>query len=227
VALSEALVDPNILSQQPGSSPDSREDAEGANYLRRLKGEVVATAPAAAPANTDVKSSGRDPEAAASVSGTNRRQSPRLRCSGSAEIRTEGSDVRLWGTLTDISLHGCYVEMNVTFPVDTKVALLLKSCGIRIQTSGTIRASYPFLGMGIGFVDIEPEQQLQLKQLLTTLGGQSAIFRGAPAPENPLNDALRSVDPRALLGEITEFFRKNQLLSRDEFQQIAKRVRRS
>jgi preprotein translocase subunit Sss1 len=37
---------------------------------------------------------------------------------------------------------------------------------------------------------------------------------------------MGTVDPRAFLNEITEFFRKNQLLSREEFHEIAKRVRR-
>lgn len=64
------------------------------------------------------------------------RQSPRIRCSGSVEFRSEGSDEHLWGTLTDISLHGCYVEMSDTFPVDTNVYLVLKSFGLRIQTQG-------------------------------------------------------------------------------------------
>jgi hypothetical protein len=42
-----------------------------------------------------------------------------------------------------------------------------------------------------------------------------------------MKDTLRSADPRAFLDEIAEFFQKNQLLSRSEFQQIAKRARRS
>ena len=42
-----------------------------------------------------------------------------------------------------------------------------------------------------------------------------------------MKDTLKAADPRALLDEIMEFFRKKQLLSRDEFHQIAKRVRRS
>jgi hypothetical protein len=41
-----------------------------------------------------------------------------------------------------------------------------------------------------------------------------------------MSDTLQSVDPKTLLDGVTEFFRKNQLLSRDEFHQIAKRVRR-
>jgi len=143
------------------------------------------------------------------------------------EFRAEGSDVRMWGTLTDVSLHGCYVEMNATFPVDTKVDLILKSFGIRIHTAGTVRATYPSLGMGICFADIEPLEQLQLRQLLAALSGRSAISAGKPAEETVTKETLGSGDPKTIVGEIAGFFQNNQLLSRAEFYQIAKRVRRS
>ncbi len=156
-----------------------------------------------------------------------RRQSPRLRCSGSVEFRAAGSDVRMWGTLTDVSLHGCYVEMNATFPVDTKVDLILKSFGIRIHTGGTVRATYPSLGMGICFADVEPLEQLQLRQLLAALSGRSTIHAGKPAEETGTKETLGSGDPKTIVGEIAGFFQNNQLLSRAEFYQIAKRVRRS
>ncbi len=216
-------MDPHIYPEQPGLSPDASNGKDGVNYLRRLKGEVAEGAPADAAA----KGGGRAPADATSIDWTIRRKSPRLRCSGSAEFRAEGSDLHMWGTLTDISLHGCYVEMNTTFPVNTKVDLVLKSFGIRIQAPGTVRVTYPFLGMGIRFAEIEPEQQLQLKQLLAALAGRSAVSKGGSAEENSMKDTLRSTDPRAFLDEITKFFQRNQLLSREEFHQIAKRVRRS
>jgi hypothetical protein len=216
-------VDPHIYPEQPGSPPDSSEGKDGVNYLRRLKGEVAEGAPAAAAA----KGGGRAPADATTIDWTMRRQSPRLRCSGSVEFRVEGSDVRMWGTLTDISLHGCYVEMNTTFPVDTKVDLVLKSFGVRIQVPGRVRATYAFLGMGICFAEIEPDQQLQLKQLLASLAGRSAVSSGASLQEKSMKDTLVSADPRACLDEIAGFFQKNQLLSREEFYHIAKRARRS
>jgi hypothetical protein len=117
--------------------------------------------------------------------------------------------------------------MNTTFPVGTKVDLVLKSFGIRIETPGTVRASYPFLGMGICFEEIQPVQQLHLKDLLTALAGRSAVSNGTSAEEKSVKDTLRSADPRGFLDEITEFFQKNQLLSRTEFHQIVKRARRS
>ncbi len=235
-------MDPRIYRAQPDLTPDSSNGDESVDYLRRLKG----SAPEGAPADAIARSGGEAPAAANSTSANStaanstaanstaktvawkeRRQSPRLRCSGSAEFRTEASDVRIWGTVTDVSLHGCYVEMNTTFPIGTKVDLVLKSFGIRIETRGTVRASYPFLGMGICFAEIEPVQQLHLKDLLGALAGRSAVSNGISAQENSIKDTLATADPKAFLDEITEFFQKNHLLSRNEFHQIAKRARRS
>ena len=213
-------MDPHIHPERPGLSPDSGESKDGVNDLRPLKGAVPESATAGA--------AGRAPAATAAPAFKERRQSPRLRCSGSVELRVQGSDVRMWGTLTDVSLHGCYVEMNTTFPVNTKVDLVLKSFGIQIRTPGAVvRATYPFLGMGICFADIEPEQQLQLKQLLAALVGRGAVSNGGSPEENGMKDTLESADPRAFLDGIRQFFRRKQLLSRDEFYQIAKRVHRS
>jgi PilZ domain-containing protein len=221
----EALLDPRIYAAptQPDFAPDSNSGDEGVDYLRRLKGAVVE----AAPADAVARGGGEAPAAANNFAWKERRQSPRLRCSGSAEFRVEGNDVRMWGTVTDVSLHGCYVEMNTTFPAGTKVALVLKSFGIGIETPGTVRASYPFLGMGICFAEIEPIQQMQMKQLLAALAGRSAVSDRISAEENSVKDILASADPKPCFDGIAEFFQKNQLPSRNEFHQIAKRARRS
>jgi PilZ domain len=221
-------VDPRVYPGLTGLSADSNPGEEGVNYLRRLRGEGVDGGPAS---KMDT-GGGKAPSAGIVVDWTERRQSPRLRCSGSVEFRTDGSDVRMWGTLTDVSLHGCYVEMHSTFPADTKIDLVLKSFGIRIEVSGTVRASYPFLGMGIRFTGIAREQQLRLQQLLDALAGQRGVSKGIPASPNVVTDGfgstdLRSTDSRAVLEHLVDFFKKNRTLSRDEFHQIAKQLRRS
>ncbi len=155
----------------------------------------------------------------------NRRQSPRIHCSGSVEFQIAGSDVRIWGTLTDISLHGCYVEMNETFPLDTAVHLVLKSCGCRIQSAGRVRTSYPALGMGICFTDIDPREQRHLQQLLAMLVGRSSTVKVESAEENVMKDGAKPAGPTSLFDELSEFFRKRAMLSREEFLQIAKRTR--
>jgi len=225
-------MDRHIYPGQPGLPPTSTGGEEGVNYLRRLKedksGGPVGGLAGGASAGAVATPTAGGPQTAAPTSlvWKERRQSPRLRCSGSVEFRADGSDVRMWGTLTDISLHGCYVEMNTTFPVGTKVELVLKSFGIRVQAPGTVRATYPFLGMGICFAEVAPEQQLQLKQLLAALAGRSAVPNGGPAEENSMQHSLKSADPGTMLDEIKVFFQKNDTLSREKFNQIAKRVRR-
>ncbi len=221
-------MDPHIFPEQSGWPPEPDKNEDPVSHLRRMKEELAKSASVSA---------GVAEESGASPVGNvpdyeERRKSPRLRCSGSAEFRIEGSDTRIWGTLTDISLHGCYVEMSSTFPVGTKVDLVLKSCGIRIHLPGKVRVMYPALGMGICFAEIEPLQHQHLKQLLGFLTGQGAASTGRPAAETPVKDpefvqeVLRLADPRALLAEIVTFFQKNPLLSRDEFCEIAKRIRR-
>ncbi len=216
-------MDPNIHPEEPGLSPDSGKGRDGVSYLRRLRTPVAEGVPAGATAKGD----NRTGAVTAGPGFKDRRQSPRLRCSGSVEFRVRDSDVRMWGTLTDISLHGCYVEMNSTFPVDTRVDLVLKSFGIRIHTAGTVRATYPSLGMGICFADVEPLEQLQLRQLLAALSGRSTISADKPAEETGTKETLGSGDPKTIISEIAGFFQNNQLLSRAEFYKIAKRVRRS
>jgi PilZ domain len=216
-------VDPHISPERTGLSPDLSKSEEAVNYLRRLKAPVAE----GVPSGTAARGEGKTGATTMGPGFIERRKSPRLRCSGSAEFRAEGSDVRMWGTLKDVSLHGCYVEMNATFPVDTKVDLVLKSFGIQIRTAGRVRATYPSLGMGICFADIEPCEEMQLKQLLGALAGRSTIYTAKSVEESGLKEALASADLRAILCEIMGFFQNNQLLSRAEFCQIAKRARRS
>ena len=220
-------MDHRLIPNQPGLDQDSSTGEDGVQYLRTLKNA------AGTPGTATPSPRGDDGALVeASPTGIERRRSLRYRCSGSAEFRAEGSDVRMWGTLTDISLHGCYIEMSTTFPVDTRVDLSLEASGIRVRLVGTVRVSYPFLGMGISFTEIEPGQQLQLEQLLFTLVGQTA----PPAETEPSEDkagknmiagAVEAADPKVVIEEVRRFFAENGLLSREEFLLIAKRAMRS
>ncbi|MBI3646751.1 MAG: PilZ domain-containing protein [Acidobacteriales bacterium] len=215
-------MDPHAYAEQPGLTPESRKTDDGVDYLRRLKSQAGGEDRAGPVASAG--SSVAAPQT--SYRGKERRLSPRFRCAGSAEFKAQGSDVRMWGTLTDVSLHGCYVEMSTTFPVGTKVELVLEALGIRVRALGTVGVSYPFLGMGIRLTEIEPGQQTQLEQLLSAVAGQNTAAdptlvqdRGVPAKA--------AAEPTAFLEEIKRFFDTHLILSREEFLQIAKGCRRS
>jgi hypothetical protein len=211
-------VDPYVTAEQP----DSQTTDDGASYLRRLKGQP-GEEPSSMPANVA-------PLAAApqnSIPEKDRRRSPRFKCAGSAEFTAEDSNVRMWGTLTDISLRGCYVEMTTTFPVDTKIALVLEALGIRFRARGTVRISYPFLGMGILMTEIEPDQKVLLEQLLSALAKSSSSSQPEAAPHNSANDLFVGADPIAFLNDLKRHFDGKPLLSREEFFRIAKLCQRS
>lgn len=214
-------MDPNLYAEQPGLPLDTHKSEEGASYLRRLKTQVSAEG------STGAVGQANPVPGAVAYSGKERRRSPRFRCNGSVEFRAEGSDVRMWGTLTDVSLHGCYVEMSTTFPVGTKVELVLDAMGIRVHAQGTVRVSYPFLGMGICLSDLEPGQQTQLEQLLGAVAGQGTIPDPALTRETATQEVTGTTEPAIFLDEVRRFFAHHQLLSRDEFFRIAQRCRRA
>lgn len=215
-------MDPNIHIEQPGLAGGRGQGEETAAYLRRLKGEHTEDAP-----RPRADEDAQIPATQAAPGTKERRQSQRFPCSGSVEFKTEGSDVHMWGTVTDISLHGCYVEMSTTFPVNTKANLVIESNGVRFHTQATVRASYPFLGMGMCFSGIEAGQRANLEEILATLAGQKNIVNGVRSEESDVAETVASADPGACMEEVAEFFKKNAALSRDQFCEIAKRVRRS
>lgn len=53
-----------------------------------------------------------------------RRRYPRVKCSISVELQREGQPV-IWGKASDLSLGGCFVEMPIPLPVDTRFAIAI------------------------------------------------------------------------------------------------------
>ncbi len=216
-------MDPYTSAEQLGADSDSRDTDNGVSYLRRLKEQIEAEHPSGAPA-----SAGPTPAMQPNLpSGKDRRRSPRFRCAGSAEVTTEGSQVRLWGTLTDISLRGFYVEMSTTFPVDTRVELILEALGIRFRAQGTVRISYPFLGMGILLTQIAPDQRVLLEQLLAALAKIATADRPDVTTDSAAADLFVRAEPIAFLNELKHYFDSKAVLSREEFFRIAKQCQRS
>jgi hypothetical protein len=213
-------VDPNLFAGRSGFTPDPAPSDNSVNYLRRLKQQTEADNASTTPTPGSAPGNG-------TASKKERRRSPRYKCAGSVELTQEGSGVRMWGTLTDISLRGCYVEMSTTFPVDTKVDLVLDALGFRLRAHGIVRISYPFLGMGILLRDIDPEQRLLLEKLLATLASATTVANPLVSPEKSAAEAVDAAEPITLLNEIRRFFEKNGALSREEFFRIAARCHRT
>ena len=160
----------------------AQEIDEGVAYLRALKRSGSSIAATAAATARDITAPGHSaPDGAAADSterfqGSEKRRSPRYKCEGSAEMREEGCDVRTWATFTDVSLHGCYVEAQATYPVGTVLHMKLEANGMRLEATGNVRVSYPYLGMGVAFVELSEANRAQLRQMLGQISRPSAII---------------------------------------------------
>jgi hypothetical protein len=106
-----------------------------------------------------------------------KRRSPRYKCEGSAEFRTEGFDVRTWARVTDLSRTGCYVEMQATFPLNTAVSMVIEVNGTRVHAKGTVKTCYPLWGMGIEFTEVLDKDVGCLEEILRQLAGGSSPDR--------------------------------------------------
>jgi hypothetical protein len=160
-------MDRDILTEEWGTPQEpARVSDSGTAYLRRLKTQDQNAA------GTILRSGVAEVVTSAA---SERRISRRYQCVGSVELRAEGA-VRLWGTLRDISLHGCYVEMATTFPVGKQLNLALESGGVWVRAGATVRTSYPGLGMGMCFAELAATQQLHLNQILAASAENRSIL---------------------------------------------------
>jgi hypothetical protein len=159
-----------------------------------------------------------------------RRLHVRHKCDGGAEVHKQGVDARVWGTLIDLSLGGCYMEMMTPFPSETLVELALAVGARRVRAGGLVRTSHPGCGMGIQFTEISEEDRSQLQQIVNALAEGDSKPAEPPRPASAAaapsdrSDGNPSQAARVLQG-ILAFFGERDLLSRREFLEILQRVK--
>jgi hypothetical protein len=140
----------------------------------------------------------------------------------------EGIDVHTWGTVTDISQNGCYVELMATFPVGAIVDLQLELNEIRAHVKGEVRVSYPCLGMGIAFREISDENRVRLLQMLRSVMPGNTLGTAAASEEAPASTTAPAslpiiVNAPAALQALADFLEAHALLAKEEFLRILRK----
>jgi hypothetical protein len=199
----------------------SEDNRESVAYLLALKQSSQADAGSAPVGNSDPDM----PELHRELfPGANKRQARRYKCEGSVEMRTEGCDVRTWATFTDISLHGCYIEAQATFPAGTVLNLKLEANGIRVETRGNVRVNYPYLGMGVAFVGMTEENIGRLRRILASASRGCVVERmdvgSRVAGEKAASGTPAIAEAAAVIRELMEFFENHETLGREDFMQM-------
>lgn len=126
-----------------------------------------------------------------------RRQFARHTCRVTGEVAVQGSSAQILGTVTDISLGGCYIEMLSPLPVGTDVDMALTPGEETLHIVGKVRSSQNGMGMGVSFTGISSEDFETLRQFAppTDERNNPGNGRGA-APERTLPTAATYVEQR-------------------------------
>lgn len=178
------------------------------------------------PCTTPLKRSGSAPAGTTSegYTGVEKRISVRYKCEGTIEMHEGGCEAPTWATITDVSMHGCYVDTHATYSVGTALGLKLDVNGISLQTRGVVRVNYPYLGMGIAFTQVSQESQDRLREILRAATRPTGIGKtvnvAAPPARSPLGAVPPISDSATVIHTLIEFFQQNQMLTREGFLRI-------
>jgi hypothetical protein len=107
---------------------------------------------------------GSSPEA--DIAYQEKRRSPRYSFIASAELIEERADVRIASRVSELSLHGCYLDMMNPFPTGTMVLVKISAGDAFFEAKAKIVYSQPNMGAGVGFLDVAPESQTVLARWL-------------------------------------------------------------
>src|SRR5581483_4867250 len=178
-----------------------------------------------------------------------RRQHVRYRIPGDVGFLAPGCERSTWGKLADLSLGGCYVEVAMPAPKNSKVELRLQARGLEFAVSGEVRTSVTGLGMGVEFTAFKGDARQRLEEILsqarpkilgktsptpepatqTSSPSNSGLALEVPAPQAteappPATNRARApksqCDPVKFLAAVREFFSENDLLTREEFRRF-------
>jgi hypothetical protein len=96
------------------------------------------------------------------------RRTPRYTFIASAELIEQKTDVRIATRVSELSLHGCYLDMMNPFPQGTLVLVKIFAGEDFFQAKAKIVYVQPNLGAGLCFLEVEPEPLSVLQNWLNT-----------------------------------------------------------
>jgi hypothetical protein len=85
------------------------------------------------------------------------RRVPRYTFIASAELIDQKTDVRIATRVSELSLHGCYLDMMNPFPQDTLVLVKIFAGENFFHAKAKIIYVQPNLGCGVSFLEVEPQ----------------------------------------------------------------------
>ncbi len=107
-----------------------------------------------------------------------RRRTPRYPFAGSIEMREGSSEDKRTARVDELSMNGCYVNTENTYPEGTALSVKLFTPTEFFEGQATVIYSQPNLGMGLMFRETKPYYLMVLRKwLLAAMMGK----KGTPS----------------------------------------------
>ena len=100
-----------------------------------------------------------------------RRYSPRYPFFASVEITESQTGTRLTGRTSELSLHGCYLDIMNPIAVGRIVKIQIINQSQTFEANGHVIYSQSSMGMGVSFDEMGTDHQLTLEKWLSKLRG--------------------------------------------------------
>jgi hypothetical protein len=159
----------------------AQEPNHGISYLMALKRNGSDAASAAAPAResspeTQPGGTGNYQSAPAQPSyhGAEKRRT-RYKCEGSAQMRELTAKSTPGRALPISAFTAARLRPRPPIPWEPVLQLKLEANGVKVEVTGNVRVSYPYLGMGIAFVNMTDENEARLLDMLSTISHLAAL----------------------------------------------------
>ena len=153
-----------------------------------------------------------------------RRIFPRYSIVGTAELWEQGYSFSNRGTVTDISMSGCYVQMLNPMTIGQKLRFRLTLGKTSFEGDAIVVNQHPSLGMGIDFENLTAEQQKNLNACIQYAQERQA-GQEVTLEEKPESEAeMKAGRAAAIASKMQEWFRDHDLMTRDEFRKLVERI---
>ena len=96
------------------------------------------------------------------------RKHPRYRCQNSVEVHLK-QGASFWGTVTDLSLGGCYVEIPIPLEPGTKLKVGIWFGQEKAWAEAQVAHRTPGMGIGLRFLEISDEDLDRISRFLGSL----------------------------------------------------------
>jgi hypothetical protein len=162
------------------AAPEKRE-AELLAAMREIKGQAKARAASASATGataalphpmpvTKEDTPPFEPDIFTPSWGQDRRRFPRIKCFVAVELKVDGSEIPVWGNLSNTSMGGCYIETvsPIKSGADVQIGLWVANGKLWVKgmtLNGIVIKSNPSFGVRVRF-DLESAQRETLRQFL-------------------------------------------------------------